>query len=83
MAPQSTASLTPGISDPERPDVWLVRPWPAGASFCEVVQHFLTAYVWRLLGDTSTARQLAYFEGYEAALAVASTHELTYAADWR
>src|SRR5258708_6085699 len=75
--------LTSGILDPDRPALWLVWPWPVGASFCDVVRHFLTTYVGGLQSDRSVARQLAYFEGYAAALAVASTHELTYAADLR
>lgn len=43
------------------------------------------AYVGRLWSDPSTARQLAYFEGYQAALAAAPTHELNDAAGrhWR
>lgn len=67
---------TSGIRDPENADVWLVRPWPVDAGFCAVVRHFLTAYVWPLRGDQNTARQLAYFEGYQAALLAASTDEL-------
>jgi hypothetical protein len=83
--PTSTTDrpLTAGITDPLDPALWLVRPWPTDASFCEVVGHFLTTYVWRLQSERSVARQLAYFEAYQSALATASTHELTYAADWR
>ncbi|HEX5405526.1 MAG TPA: hypothetical protein VFX16_24895 [Pseudonocardiaceae bacterium] len=74
---------TGGIPDPDQPGLWLVCPWPTTASFREVVRHFVRAYFWQLEGDTSAARQLAYFKGYQAALAAASTHELTYAASWR
>ncbi|MBB5158126.1 hypothetical protein [Saccharopolyspora phatthalungensis] len=72
-----------GIPDPGDPGRWLVRPWPANASFCEVVRHFLNAYVWRLLQDTDVRRQLDYFSGYRAALENAPTYELTCAADWQ
>jgi hypothetical protein len=41
----------------------------------DVVRHFLNAYVWWLLGDTSTSRQLAYFEGCQAALDAVSIDE--------
>jgi hypothetical protein len=78
-----TADLTPGIPDPDRPDRWLVQPWPHTASFCDVVRHFLTTYVGNLQGERSVTSQLAYFEGYQAALAKASTHELTNPAAWR
>ncbi len=77
------AALTRGIPDPDHPGRWLVWPWPVQASFCDVVRHFLRAYVPGLLAERGVARQLAYFEGYAAALAVAPTHELTYAADWQ
>jgi hypothetical protein len=76
----STAST--GISDPDDPGRWLVRPWPVRASFCEVVHHFLMAYVWRL-EDASTVRQLAYFEGYRAALDAAPADELSHSGAWR
>jgi hypothetical protein len=68
--------LPTGIPDPERPDLWLVCPWPARAGFCDVVRHFLMAYVYGLQGERSVARQLAYFEGYAAALEAAPTHDL-------
>lgn len=69
--------LTPGIPDPLDPTLWLVRPWPVDAGFCHVVRHFLTIYVGRLQGERSTARQLAYWEGYQQALKTAPTDELT------
>jgi hypothetical protein len=78
-----TDNLTPGIPDPDRPSLLLVRPWPIDAGFCDVVRHFRTTYVSGLQGERSVARQLAYFEGYQAALAKASTHELTGAAAWQ
>jgi hypothetical protein len=64
-----------GIRDPDDPDRWLVPPWPIDAGFCEMVRHFLPAHV-RLLGDTRVARQVAYFEGYQAALLAAPTDDL-------
>lgn len=70
-----------GIRDPDDPDRWLVLPWPVEAGFCEVVRHFLPAHV-RLLGDKNTARQLAYFEGYQAALLAASTDDLQHPTAW-
>jgi len=81
----ATASkpTTTGIPDPDRPALCLVYPWPVDATFGEVVHHFLMTYVLGLQSDSSVARQLAYFQGYQAALAVASTHELTGAAAWQ
>lgn len=73
----SDQNLTAGIPDPLDPARWLVRPWPANASFGGVVRHFLTVYVGRLQGEHRTARQLAYWEGYQAALKEAPTDELT------
>lgn len=74
-------SLTPdpstGVPDPDRPGFWLVGPCPRGATFCDVVSHFLSAYVHGLINKTSTAQLLAYFQGYAAALAGASTSEFT------
>lgn len=79
----SDQPLTSGVRDPDDPGRWLVCPWPTTASFCDVVHHFLIAYVNRLHADSSAARQLAYFRSYEAALRSAPTHELTYAVDWQ
>jgi hypothetical protein len=78
-----TDDLATGIADPDRPDLWLVCPWPAQASFCEVVRHFLMAYVYGLQGEQSVARQLAYFEGYDMALKAASTRDLTHEVAWQ
>ena len=80
----TTTNATTGIRDPENPDRWLVWPWPAEAGFCEVVRHFL-ASVWPLFRDTNPARQLAYYEGYQAALLAASTDDLhgPGAMEWR
>lgn len=72
-----------GILDPDDHGRWLVRPWPVDATFGEVVRHFLPAYLYQLQGDTNTARQLAYFEGYQAALTAASTHQLSEPAGWQ
>jgi hypothetical protein len=73
---------TTGVRDPENPDQWLVSPWPAQASFCDVVQHFQWAGLLRLPNDSSTARHLAFNKGFQAALAVAHTNEFEYQAQW-
>lgn len=82
MAKQPVSSST-GVLDPDGTGQWLVPPWPDGATFRELVRHFLMAYVPRLLSERSAARQLAYFESYRTALATAPTHDLTNAADLR
>jgi hypothetical protein len=64
---------TTGIRNPDKPGHWLVPPWPADASFNDVVRHFLRFHPW---GNTKTAHLLAYFEGYEAALDAASIDQL-------
>jgi hypothetical protein len=46
-----------------------------------VVRHFLPAHV-GLLGDKRTARQVAFFEGYQAALLAASTDDLRHPTAW-
>lgn len=69
-----------GIRDPERPERWLVRPWPVDAGYRAVVGHFLVAY---FHVDYGASRQLAYFRGYQAALAAAPTDELTCRMDWQ
>jgi hypothetical protein len=46
-----------------------------------VVRHFLPAHV-GLLGDKRTARQVAFFEGYQAALLAASTDDLCHPTAW-
>ena len=82
-ATNKTDDLTSGIPDPDRPDWRLVSPWPARAGFSQVVRHFLMAYVGRLQGERSTARQLAYWEGYQDAIKVAPTHDLTHEGAWQ
>jgi hypothetical protein len=74
-----------GILDPVRPDRWLVPPWPVDAGFGEVVQHFLTSFIWPLSNDSHPARQRAYFVGYQAALLAAPTDDLHRpgALEWR
>ncbi len=74
--------LTSGIPDPLRPGWLLVWPWPVNANFCQVVRHFLTTYVGGMQGERNTARQLAYWEGYQAALKEASTDELVGDGAW-
>ena len=64
---------TTGIRYPDKPRYWLVPPWPADASFSDVVRHFLNHHLlWR---KPNTAYLLAYFEGYEAALEAAPPDE--------
>ena len=77
-----TVNLTPGIPDPDRPDRWLVRPWPVDTRFCGVVRHFLSTYVGWLQGERSVARQLAYWEAYQEALKSALTDELDGPGAW-
>jgi hypothetical protein len=71
-----------GVRDPEDPDRWLVAPWPADASFGDVVGHFDRAGTTQLHPDTSAACLLAFHEGLRAALAAAPTGEFTDQADW-
>jgi hypothetical protein len=57
---------TTGIPDPDRPGRWLVPPWPARASFSDIVGHFMRHDPqWR---NPSTAQLLAYFETYDSTL---------------
>lgn len=77
----TTTNHTTGIRDPRKPDIWLVRPWPIDAGFCQVVRHFLTSF-WPLFGDSNPVRQLAYYEGYQAALLAASTDDLRGPGAW-
>ena len=74
-----------GVSDPEKPDRWLVAPWPTDASFDDVFDHFQQASLTRLPTDGSTARLLAFHEGFSVALAAAPTQEWANQAhrDWR
>ena len=66
---------TTGVPSPDRPGVWLVPPWRADASFCEVVRHFLRSQP----GDNaSTQHLLAYYRRYQTALEAAPTHDLTF-----
>jgi hypothetical protein len=73
-----------GIRDPENPDQWLVAPWPADASFRDVLQHFHQVCT-QFDADTSNARLLAFHEGLYAALAAAPTGQFAEQTqgDWR
>jgi hypothetical protein len=71
-----------GVRDPEDPDRWLVSPWPAHATFGDVVQHFDRANSTQFHAGTSAACLLAFHEGLRAALAAAPTEEFTDQADW-
>jgi hypothetical protein len=71
-----TADPTTGVPDPDMPGWWVVPPWEAGASFCDVVRHFLRFDPrW---GGTSNHHQFAYYAGYLSALKAASACELTH-----
>ncbi|HEX5406214.1 MAG TPA: hypothetical protein VFX16_28385 [Pseudonocardiaceae bacterium] len=72
----TTSNATTGILDPDDPGCWLVPPWPVDSGFGEVVRHFLAAYLARFQSGASVACQLAYYEGYLAALVTAPTDEL-------
>jgi hypothetical protein len=80
---ESSASVTDGVVDPDRPGFWLVRPWPVRAGVHDVVRHFLNAGVWHLRSDASAACRSAYYEGYAAALEAAPTHDLTCPTGWK
>ncbi len=67
--------LITGVSNPGRPDHWLVPPWAPATTFSEVVRHFLRFNPWR---NADAAQLLAYYEGYEAALDAAPVDEGTY-----
>lgn len=82
-ATTKVVDLTAGIPDPEQRAEWLVRPWPVRASFCDVVQHFQMAWYWRLVAETTPARDWAYYEGYQAALLAAPAPSMEYAATKR
>jgi hypothetical protein len=71
-----------GIVDPDDPGRWLVCPWPVRATFCEVADHFLMTSVRRDFSETSVARRLAYYEGYQAALRAAPTDDLVHSIAW-
>jgi hypothetical protein len=71
-----------GILDPDDPGRWLVCPWPARATFCEVVDYFMMAGLWRGFSDVSVASRLAYYEGYQAALRAAPTDDLVHSVAW-
>jgi hypothetical protein len=73
----ATANPTTGVPNPDKPDWWIVPPWEAGASFCDVVRHFLRFDPW--WGGASSGHQLAYYTAYLTALETAPTSELTHA----
>jgi hypothetical protein len=68
-----------GIPNPSVSGRWLVPPWPAHAGVSEVAGHFLRFH----LRCHDKTHELAYYEGYAAALAEATTRHLTQPADWR
>lgn len=70
----STASEpTTGIPNANKPDWWIVPPWPVHASLYDVVSHFLCFSP----KDTASATEkLAYYKGYLAAMDTVPGHEL-------
>ncbi|GDY30558.1 hypothetical protein [Gandjariella thermophila] len=64
-----------GVRSVTVPDRWLVPPWPARADVCAVVGHFLIRWPHP---STSADDQVAYCEGYLAALEAAPEHTLTH-----
>lgn len=77
-----TTSPSTGVRAPDNPRVWPVRPWPADATFSDIVQHFLPAQP-NLETGRSTARYLAFFRAYHAALTEAATSRRRAADDVR
>jgi hypothetical protein len=75
----TTANPT-GVPNPDKPGWWIVPPWEAGASFCDIVRHFLRFDPWR--GGASRGHQLTYYTAYLTALKAAPTSELTHATSW-
>ncbi len=66
---------TTGVPDPDRAGDWLVPPWVEGATFSEVVRHFLR-YQPQVM--TNRAYLAAYYESYCAALENAPVEKSTY-----
>jgi hypothetical protein len=62
-----------GIPHPDRPDRWLVPPWPAIATAHEVVRHFSR---FQPRGTSSARALLAFYQGYAKALTVAQIDDL-------
>jgi hypothetical protein len=79
----ATASSTTGVPNPDKPGWWIVPPWEAGASFCDVASHFSRFDPW--WGGASSGHRLAYYTAYLAALEAAPTSELMHAMslEWR
>jgi hypothetical protein len=76
----TVSEITTGVPDPDRPGCWLVPPWRRGASFHEIVRHFLHYHLWH---GAPTAHAVAYYEGYQAAAESASTFELSHPTSWQ
>jgi hypothetical protein len=64
---------TTGIPNADKPGCWIVPPWPAPASLCDVISHFLC---FAPRDNASTTEKLAYYKGYLTAIETASRHEL-------
>jgi hypothetical protein len=66
---------TTGIPNADKPGWWVVPPWPAHASLCDVVNHFLR---FSPRDNADTTEKLAYYKGYLTAMDAAPRHELKY-----
>jgi hypothetical protein len=75
----STESAT-GVPNPDKPDHWLVPPWPATLGIRKVVGHFADFSMYH---SDNPVHLYAYYRGYDAALEAAPTDELTRNIDWQ
>ncbi|MGH3807409.1 MAG: hypothetical protein ACRDRU_12415 [Pseudonocardiaceae bacterium] len=66
---------TTGIPNADKPDWWIVPPWSAHASLCDVVNHFL---FFSPKDNASITEKLAYYTGHLTAVDAAPRHELKY-----
>lgn len=71
-----------GVRRANRPDWWVVPPWPENAGVHTIVRHFLRFDpLYSFSHDKADVR--AYYIGYSRALETASTHDLTCDLAWR
>jgi hypothetical protein len=71
---------TPGIRHPDDSGRWLVPPWPADVTVCQLVQHF-TRFEPAL--HACSAIQAAYYGRYAAVLAATPTTDLLSQFSWQ
>lgn len=73
---------TTGIRSADRPDWWVVPPWPENAGVHTIVRHFLRFDpLYSFLRGKADVD--AYYVGYLRALRTASTHDLGNDLAWR